>query len=480
MQRYYDKYKNTHVQITQACDCIKSNPCSKLGIEVSLLSEQMLSIDSSEWQDSAGNSFRDTMKKCSNKLDLITDNIDIVFSKSEIVYKNTDLQLEQLKKMNEYLVNLEKQKPVKDNFLVVETDENGNTVNTYPGYESKVQEWQGLVTEAINNCVNISSCVDEYLLILEEINSSTIDEKTNLYFQSYNIPDVVTYESFLSQKFDDTIILPDESLAEEQVIQSVMLSGEELATFKADNNIPQEDYITVEKTTVSINNVNFDVYYVYDTACSSLETADFKAYADACIKNTELIDTAVLQRIRNGGTAIVFEQTYRCDGGSYNSGKQEFNAAAYCNSANRNVVQFYHPNDYARGYYEESIVHEFGHAYDFTLRNDSTGEIRAGISAWEDNDITGGSSVIQGMFTTDSSGAPYTWGELIDMEANDALNSIPDFSLYNFENFQGSHTEYFAESFKEYYMSSERREKFAFVAPKTYEALESLITSEGK
>lgn len=477
MERYYDKYKNTHVQIKQACECIDSNPCSKLESEVSLLSEQVLSIDSSEWQDSAGNSFRDTIKKCSDKLELVANNINIVFSKSEVAYKNTDLQLEQLKKMNEYLVNLEKLKPIKNNFLVVETDSKGNSVDTYPGYDNKLQEWQNLINDTTNNCVAISSCVDKYLEILEEINSSSINEEANQYFKNLNIPDVVTYDSFLSKVYDNTVVLPEESVGEEPVVQTVVLTGDALTTFMKDNNIPQEDYIKIEKTTVSVNGVDFDVYYVYDTSCSPEETEDFKAYADGCLGNAGLIDTAVLERIRNGGTSIVFEQTYRCDGGSYYSGKEEFNAAAYCNSVNRNVVQFYHPDDYARDYYEESIVHELGHAYDFTLRHDASGDIQAGISAWNDSDINGGS---QEMFITDSSGTPYTWGELIEKEARDALNGIPNFSLYNYENFQGSHTEYFAEAFKEYYMSSEGRERFAFVAPKTYEAMELLVSSESK
>ena len=200
--------------------------------------------------------------------------------------------------------------------------------------------------------------------------------------------------------------------------KTIILTGEERNKFLSDNNIPNKDYISVSKTYFIINGVEFPVYKVYDTACSASENEKFENYINKCLKYESYIDSSVLSRIANSGTSLIFEQTYRCDGGCAQLGY--FNSSAYCNSINRNIVQFYH-EDTNTDYYSKSIVHETGHAYDFTLRYESTNETTCGITGITTKDIKSGkisTSQANELFTTDKKENYLTWDTIIGEEVN--------------------------------------------------------------
>ena len=361
------------------------------------------------------------------------------------------------------------------------------------------------------------------------------------------------YESLINMfnsglKKTSTVVSIDNSLKEEEnsdqteggPLEEYVLEGDERDEFLSANNIPDEEYIVVKKSSVTVNGVDFPLYKVYDTDCDEDSNHSFEEYIEGCIDYEEKIDHAVLSRIANGGTAFVFEQTYRCDGGSFPTGS--FNASAYCNSENRNIVQFFHSDNNYGDYYLRSIVHETGHAYDFTLRYEATGETCCGITAFKSSDSIQEQN--KSLFAIDSDGNLLTWDKLIVSEANyfDSSHAstspciIPNFdtkeaaqtyfdnycingtiegisydessgkfnlsvsyenlidsngvtvgginSVYGVHDYVRAPHEYFADAFRAYYLGDGAAEKpgetsrFEYLCPETYAAMDTLIQKE--
>ena len=112
-------------------------------------------------------------------------------------------------------------------------------------------------------------------------------------------------------------------------------------------------------------------------------------------------------------SSLIFVESYRCDIESKAAG--EFTLAAYCNTSNRNVVLLYHDDDArTNDYYSKSIVHETGHAFDFTIGHENTNDKYYGITEVNSS----GTKQVKGLMTYDSSGKAYTWDRLVNEEAN--------------------------------------------------------------
>ena len=314
------------------------------------------------------------------------------------------------------------------------------------------------------------------------------------------------------------------------------LYGTELKKFLKDNNVPNESYVLVYKDMVTINEVNFPIYKVYDREDSQESTFQYEEYVKKCLYYESKIDEAVLDKLAKGGTSLVFEQTYRCDGGSLIKG--HFNAAAYCNSLNRNVVQFFNP--YSFEYNARAIVHETGHAYDFTIRNNLIGDYGCGITALNNDNLVNtklSNEQISDLFLVDSNGNSLTWDKIIKNEVN-CFDSTMDYtrpciidrfktqeeaqkffenkclggsmvslsqqedkwilkvaytnpkdelglgvtvnnssSLYNVHDYVSSPHEYFADSFAAYYIGDDKA-RFEYLCPETYKTLDRIIKKD--
>ena len=387
--------------------------------------------------------------------------------------------------------------------------------------------WQTKVTELKTNLSDIAENIRNYIKYLEEVDGclpsdgaiSTETPKPLPISTDRDLDEVVDYE--------------DISSAEPYVLE-----GEELKEFLEDNNIPNADYIKVVKSTAIINGVEFPIYAVYDKDCDENTNKIFDEYIQRALYYEGKVDQDVLARIAAGGTSIVFEETYRCDGGSLGMGY--FNGAAYCNSRNRNVVQFFDPNDVE--YYAQSIVHETGHAYDFTLYYELTGETCKGISHITQEDIANGlitKEQADMLFEKDENGNYLTWDVIIQDEVNYFDSSHSDgckmdwfsseqaareyfnnnclggelvgitqkgdkwvlevkydntkdssgvtvgggSSVYNVHDYVGSRHEYFADSFQAYFIGDgvgeDGMSRLEFLCPETFETLDTLTQNEG-
>ena len=282
-----------------------------------------------------------------------------------------------------------------------------------------------------------------------------------------------------------------------------IVSGKELKKIIDDNAIKELDSLLVVKNNESINGVNFDTYYVIDEDTCNIN--DFNKYIDTCNKKLSNIDNNVLKYIRNGGTSILYYSDGTVDAGSYYNGDYLGNIfGGYCNSTNRNVVVVY-------GSVEEGIIHEVGHAFDFTISYNLTNQT--------DKTITNPNAIayapklngryfyeiaieeLDTMLSPESIGAtldnvinsePFTTykytlpdGSKYEYYGEEIIDDyyIPDFSLYSNSgliNIDGSSHEFFAEAFKKYYSDdADVRNSYDYLMPKTFDYIDMLVEMVG-
>ena len=239
------------------------------------------------------------------------------------------------------------------------------------------------------------------------------------------------------------------------------LSGNELIQFKNDNNINKSNDFVVQKITDSVNAIVLTLYYVYDKNEYDLtKLANLRTFSKHCLQYLSRIDTNIIKRVISNGTSIIFFGSYTCDASLVATNKYTY--AAYCNSKNRNIVIGYESSRLNNNYYESSIIHEFGHAYDFTLRYLYVNDIGDAITSLSTDQIKNGfinkngifvnSNKIINLFLTDSNNQPYSW---FDLAAKDAkkLKTWSDFSVYSLNDLLKLAHEYYAEVFQGYYIN---------------------------
>lgn len=262
----------------------------------------------------------------------------------------------------------------------------------------------------------------------------------------------IAAESAVKAAFSDsqTSAMASESLD----ANSVTLSGAELTEFCTKNYI-DKDKVTVKKTTVNINGVDFTLYTVYDNNLASreFETLAFQEYIKSSIDNLGKIDQEVLKN--TSSTDLIFEQTYSCDTGHSNF-HMDGVAQAWYISGNNTITSWF-PQFASYEYGTNSIIHEFGHAVDSAIGNNATGS----YYNYQTEEIDG-----------------ETWTNLIKKEGQSFKNSgIPGLcGAYDINDYLESQSEYLAEVFYAYYSSDENRQRLEYSAPETYKELEKLIT----
>lgn len=445
MENFYNSYyKSLHAETNIAYDNIMGNNASWLGEDISQIKAYVDVMMVANWGDSAKSTFEEVQREVSSSLSKLISGVD-VFAQGQEVYKNLKTQLDEFQKGDElYTIHINNEPQIEYETI----EKNGNswkqpTLSSTTAHDT----WLSIKNELFNKCNEMKNNVDEYVEILEEINGLEVGEKPT---KLITCPAIVNCDEFDMQIFDG---YEDFSTFTVSGIELEYLKGYDLFSFKNENGIPTTGKkIMVGKTTKNVNGVEFEVYYVFDLE-DGKNNDGFITYTQDTLNQLANVDAPVLQRIRNSGSAIIFEQTYNCDGGSSNLGY--WNGGAYCNSLNRNIVVFNHSDDtLSYDYYTNSIIHEAGHAYDFALAYDSTGETGIGISAIDS----------------------YNFRDLIETEASNSLSEIDEFSLYSLENFRGSPTEYFAECFNAYY--SNKRGNLAFVSYGSYSFIDNLVRQE--
>lgn len=265
-----------------------------------------------------------------------------------------------------------------------------------------------------------------------------------------------------------------------------VLYGKALSMFKKANNINEDPNIIVVKNNRLIGDLDFNVYYVYNTNITEKRYNNFITYINHTVNNVRNIDSKVLYHMYKNGTDLIYLGTDDSDNSCVqNDGHCSF--AAYCNSLTRDVVVAYADFYLTDTYYQRSIIHELGHAFDFTLKYVLTEETASGITGLTSNQVLKGYTNSNGKFIPSSTLFPlftgnrlskinvYTWNYLAEKYAPILKSQIPDFSVYQTSDLAKSGLEFYAEIFRHYYWDESHRNAIKVVSPVVYEAFEKTV-----
>jgi len=410
---FYSSYKDVHNNAKYAYDKAYEKEVSKhLIANAEYLKNVITKCKINQTGDNVIYSYNKALDSMIKKIEKI-NKFSRSYSQAELAYTYLKEQLDILKVQDGELKTLIANKPSNTDtkYVISGTDpvEYDNSA-----YSKDLSSWQNRVINLKTKNSNMALTIADYLDYLEKVDAcNPLEGEIGISISQARgevIPDSYQFEE--NKPKSNIELLPDE----------YQLTGTELKIFLDANNIPNADYVAVYRRTVVINGININTYAVYDTDCSEKENENFKNYIERNLYYEGKINGAVLSRIFNsdGPPCLIFEQTYRCDGGSLSSG--EFNGAAYCNSENRNIVNFYHESN--DDYYFQSIVHETGHAFDFTLRYESTGEKCCGITGYKDSTVDDN---VSSLYILDAKGSPYTWDRIIRDEVNYFDSSHADY-----------------------------------------------------
>lgn len=253
------------------------------------------------------------------------------------------------------------------------------------------------------------------------------------------------------------------------------VSGEEWIQIKNDNHFNHSDDYVIERTTRSVNGVIFSVYYVFNIKTSLDFISEMRSFASSALSKMALIDMNVLQYIHSYGTSVFFLGGYDADANLLSVGRYTY--AGFLNPTNRAVVIGFNHERLNSEYYHESLIHETGHAYDYTLRYTLTGVSGSGISRLNSSQIASAASQIRNLFVYGADGQPYSWSDLAAREAESLKMNVSGFSTYSLDDLLKKPQEFFAEAFKAYYKSGSMRESLRTYAPLTYESIVKIVTA---
>lgn len=261
---------------------------------------------------------------------------------------------------------------------------------------------------------------------------------------------------------DDNLSLlsPTDTLSFQTSSTTRKLEGEELEQFISDYHLANLDTLTVEVGTETYNGVPFRVYKVIDHA--NFDDKVYQKFIDDARDYIEVIPTHVLEYAQSHGVDIVFSSDYTVDDWSYDDGVfnientywgvAEFNTTAY----GINVITNPGSDQEDYEYNLQSIVHEIGHAIDFSVLSD------------------------EGTRITDKSynGA---FGNFYDIAKKEhTVDYDYNFSYYSREDLvtDDSSSEFFAEVFNSYYnKNSSVTERYRILMPDSFSYMDNLIDS---
>ena len=490
MANYYSKYSGIVSKAKAASECCQTNSVSKLKDEVDVILSSIKNISYS-WDDIAYNGFIESEEKTIISLQKVDEQLDsYLYVEKVYIALNNDLNELKQTENTSNLVNSNMPSPtdygLKKDVSLQSLDLNNKAAVEY---KKALEEWQVTNDKLTNYATTLDQRITSYINYLNAVNNNPEEiaslRRPVLSDANNNYQTIVNdiNKDFLGQ--GDGI-----------------LTGEALIEFKKKNKIPLDTKITIKKSIVKVNNVDMPIYKIYDDSYSNKKHDQFDKYVADCLKYEAKIDEAVLKKVVNNGTSILFMESYRCDNDSYKKGKWE--GLAFYHPGTKNIRLYFCDHDLKSEWYtkynQSSIVHETGHAYDTALMDELGGvsadnqwsiseltekQITNGYKTWWKQDVS--SAAISKNFTTDQKGTVYTWSDLANKEA-DAFDKSVTFLIdhqsgYDANKYKKWPSEYFADSFQAYYLGDKKKNgisKFQYYAPETYKAINQLISNEKK
>ena len=261
---------------------------------------------------------------------------------------------------------------------------------------------------------------------------------------------------------------------------AIFLMGEELKKFKEKHNVRDIDSLIVTKSTTDINGVEFDIYGVIDA-----NTVDIDSYNLHISKNIDMasrIDENVLRYIRDGGFDIVCYSDYTVDNDCYPFGE------SVVSDEYGSYSGFFHPEANAvvincapsNAEHSESLLHEFGHALDYTVHNNIAG--RRGLISVDIGENLLPSIREQSFYDIASKDSKKLFDPSacnnygLEYNSDEFGGRVMEFSeYYDYELIEADYAaEFFAEAFKIYYSGGETRKKLEYLIPDTLDYISRL------
>lgn len=184
LEKYKEIYEAYKDKVDLACQCISSNPCSKVSeyLDDIVTSFESLISNLSDWEDSIKNTFIQNVNLCANKITDIKESVDTNWKNSEELYQSMLTLLDELHKNYVSLEQKVNSEPNRMSYLHQETLLDGTISQSYPGYESAYNNWITECNELDTLCSDLYSSIIENKANLNNINKITLSLDENLNY----------------------------------------------------------------------------------------------------------------------------------------------------------------------------------------------------------------------------------------------------------------------------------------------------------
>ena len=378
----------------------------------------------------------------------------------------SNLQIK-IEEYNNELKNEPKEEDYKETYTY--TDENGDTktgTRTKSDFYSAYAAWQEKIATLEQAIKELENNRDD---LVEELN----DLEQKITDLGYDIKDIKPSENLID-------FWKQNSKADDEDGKRRKLTEEEIKELAKELDITDNPNIEVYVTTEEINGVKFKVYDV----CGFQGWNDYEKCRQNKLDYLANIDHDVLQYIADYGTNIVMYSDT-----NFSTHGKEHDWAGYFSGSTRNIYldnNIDHP---------ETAIHEMGHAFDAAISYNANGNNFFNSSCdnlFEENFSKSFYETVKDEIDAvfDPSNFPtkdfwnYANEQLAKVISNRDYNL--DFSNYDKVNIEYAQyldeknenpypIEYFAESFKIYYIpDDDRRKRFEFVIPETFNYISGL------
>lgn len=214
MKKRYKVYEDDHKKVEEAVACCSSNPSSELKNELTKIKSQIDCISISDWKDSSAVSFKVNRDSASLKLGVVISSVANVFSKSEQIYDLLNQQLNSFKIIDANYQDILNREPKQSDYKK-QVEENGvlvekNDVSAFQNAHEKWKDAKNLIKAEGENCIDQ---IDEYLDLLDEINSLSITMSSTLPYVSSFVPEVYKPSNVVYEPIAPTTTLVESTVS---------------------------------------------------------------------------------------------------------------------------------------------------------------------------------------------------------------------------------------------------------------------------
>ena len=409
-------------EISNACSCIIKNPVKNLYENIETIRLKLQKVNTSCWEDSVVSCFLSGKEQCLKELKAIEDSLSTLFQKSEDTYKQIKEELKNYKETRRELVLSSYREPSRSDYYV-------NGVLNESAYRKDYAEWDEYSWGLSDKCDALELAIKNLLHVLDYINASSIDNPNQAIIKSLNVAEATSNE-FLS------IVSKLECYEYIDTSKLVLLEGEERDNFIARNYLRDSESLNIEKYTLTINGVEFESYFIYDTNDEKFNRNLLLEESDKRIEYMTMIPGDILEQINS--TQLLFKASNDIDiefskvhYSAYYREMLDTISICPCQSGNK-----------------ASIIHEFGHSYDAH---------QVGLIYLEQDNI--------------DVKEQEDWYWLAYSQSEDFKNTFPNVSSYQVSDYMETEPEFFADCFCQYFLHPEERERFSQLCPPTYARL---------